>query len=100
MAGSSVSDKCDDKVYQSAIKKSTQVQDLTPTDDTTRAQDTTLTHDTTQVQDSTTTYFAILAAKIIEAKMPPYIVNRIESQVSAVVFGEIESFYSTINKTM
>ncbi|TMW42116.1 hypothetical protein DOY81_012804 [Sarcophaga bullata] len=53
-----------------------------------------------QAQDTTTTHFAVLAAKIREANMPPYVVNRIEAHVSALVFGEIESFYSTANKTM
>lgn len=55
--------------------------------------------DSKKVQYSTATHFAVLAAKIKEANMPPYIINRIEAQVSAFVFEQIESFYSTMNET-
>lgn len=83
---SNTSENCQTEVSQP------QVQDSTEKLDSIREQ--------VQVRDTTATHFAVLAAKIREANMPPYVVNRIEAHVSALVFGEIESFYSTANKTI
>ncbi|XP_018802726.1 PREDICTED: transcription factor Adf-1-like isoform X2 [Bactrocera latifrons] len=45
-------------------------------------------------QDSTALHFSSLAAKITEAGLSPKVVNQIEAKVSAIVFGEIDKFYS------
>ncbi|XP_011197513.2 uncharacterized protein LOC105222036 [Bactrocera dorsalis] len=47
-----------------------------------------------QKQDSIALHFSSLAAKITEAGLPPKVVNQIEAKVSAIVFGEIDKFYS------
>ncbi|XP_039970209.1 uncharacterized protein LOC120782137 isoform X1 [Bactrocera tryoni] len=51
-----------------------------------------------QKQDSTALHFSSLAAKITEAGLPPKVVNQIEAKVSAIVFGEIDKFYSGLLK--
>ncbi|XP_011195068.1 uncharacterized protein Adf1_41 isoform X2 [Zeugodacus cucurbitae] len=51
-----------------------------------------------QKQHTTALHFSTLAAKIVEAGLPPYVVNQIEAKVSALVFGEINKFYSANDK--
>ncbi|XP_014096342.1 uncharacterized protein [Bactrocera oleae] len=52
----------------------------------------------TQKQNTTALHFSSLAAKITEAGLPPNVVNQIEAKVSALVFGEIDKFYSGLLK--